>query len=68
MPDSVEIILKIIAKNPPTVLFGGGFILLVLSPANPKFSGWGWGLIILGFILQIIWLYLQYSRTQTSWR
>lgn len=61
MADNIEVILKIVAKNPPMAFIGGGIVLLVLSPAFSKFSDWGWVLIILGFILQIFWLYFRYG-------
>lgn len=62
MVDNIEFILKIVAKNPPMAFIGGGILLLILSPGFSKFSDWGWGLITLGFILQIIWLYFRYGR------
>ncbi len=66
MTEGINVILKIIAKNPPMALIGGGIVLLILSPADPKFWIGGWILIALGIVLQ--WLYLQSSRNQTLWR
>jgi len=63
MTDGVQILLKIIAKNPPLCYLVEIYIINFI-PSNPNFSGWGWELIILGFILQIIWLYLQYNRSR----
>jgi hypothetical protein len=54
MPD---VFLEIFAKNPPTILMGGGIVLLILSPIYPKFGGWGWWLILGGIALQVLWLF-----------
>ncbi|HEY9245736.1 MAG TPA: hypothetical protein VIO11_02710 [Candidatus Methanoperedens sp.] len=68
MTDNIKVILNIIAKNPPMGLIGGGIILLILSPADPKFWFGGWILIMLGFVLQIVWLFLKYGGNQISYR
>lgn len=64
MAENAEIILKIVAKNPPMALIGGGIILLVLSPTTPGFWLGGWILIILGIALQILWLNTQQNQSQ----
>lgn len=43
--------IEIIAKTPPAICMAGGIIFLLLGNALT-----GWGLIILGAILQILWL------------
>jgi hypothetical protein len=43
--------IEIIAKTPPAICIAGGIIFLLMGNA-----GTGWGLIILGVVLQILWL------------
>ena len=52
-----NVLLEIIAENPPMALIGGGIVLLILSPINKPFGSWGWGLIVLGVLLQVLWLF-----------
>jgi hypothetical protein len=52
-----NVLLEIIAENPPTALIGGGIVLLILSPMYQPFGGWGWRLIGLGVLLQVLWLF-----------
>lgn len=49
---------EIIAKHPAAILIAGGILLLLLSNLNESFPSWGWTLIILGAILQVMWLVL----------
>jgi len=53
----MNVILKIIAKNPPMAFIGlgGVFGLTQATFPNEVTAWWGW-LIIGGFLLQIIWL------------
>ncbi len=68
MAGNVEVILKIVAKNPPMALIGGGIILLILSPAATGFWVGGWILIILGIFMQIMWLSTQQNRSPSYGR
>ena len=52
-----NVLLEIIAENPPTALIGGGIVLLILSPMYQQFGSWGWILIVVGVILQVLWLF-----------
>lgn len=60
--NNLDIIFKFIAKNPPTALICGGILLLILSPAYKPFGSWGWICIILGFILQVLWVGARYLK------
>jgi hypothetical protein len=48
-------VIKILAKNPPSILIAGGVILLLAGKNN------GMDLVYLGVILQIIWLVLKFK-------
>ncbi len=47
-----------IARHPASIAILGGILFLFLSDMNENFAEWGWSLIILGVILQILWLFL----------
>jgi hypothetical protein len=53
-----EVIIKIFADNPPSILFALGFVLLLLGylANNTGMIDAGWIFVILGFILQVLWL------------
>ena len=59
---NLDIIFKFIAKNPPTALICGGILLLILSPAYESFGWAGWVLIILGIIIQILWIGAKFAK------
>lgn len=52
----VKSIFEFFADNPPTACIIGGILLLIFSPAYAPFGVWGWILIIIGVILQVLWL------------
>ena len=60
----VEAVFEFIAENPPTALIVGGILMLILSvilsPLDPSITSFlirtGWGLIILGVVIHLIWL------------
>lgn len=54
----INAIFKFIATHPAMACIIGGILLLLLSPFYYKFESWGWILIVIGVILQIIWLFL----------
>lgn len=47
--------IEIIAKNPPSILIAGGVILLLVQNDS------GMILVILGVILQLIWMVLKFG-------
>jgi hypothetical protein len=47
----MSFIIKVFANNPPTVLFALGALLILAGQEN-----YGWNMVILGALLQIIWL------------
>jgi hypothetical protein len=47
---------EFIAKHPVSLLIAGGILLLLISSVENAFAVWGWTLIILGVILQVMWL------------
>ena len=49
---------EFVARHPATIMILGGILLLFFSELNENFAGWGWTLIILGAILQVLWLFL----------
>jgi hypothetical protein len=51
MTDGIETVIHIIAKNPPSILMVIGFLIYIMG--NTVFGGL---CIILGVILQLIWL------------
>ena len=57
--DIFDVGIKIVADNPPSILFliGGGLIALAIL--SPNYSGgllWGLILVIIGAILQYLWI------------
>jgi len=52
----IQAAFEFVAENPPTACICGGILLLLTSPAVSAFAPWGWGLIIIGAILQFLWL------------
>jgi len=52
----IKAIFEFFLSNPPSLCIGGGILQLLLSSANSNFGTWGWALIIIGAILQAIWL------------
>jgi hypothetical protein len=54
----INVILKFIVTHPAMALITGGILLLVLSPMHDPFELYGWTLIIIGVMLQLIWLFL----------
>ncbi len=57
MNKETSVFFKFIAKNPPMACICGGILLLLFSPAYQSFWGAGWVLIIIGVILQFLWLF-----------
>jgi hypothetical protein len=63
----IEAIFEFVADNPPMGMIAGGILLIVLSVLtvlfDPNTTGFlrtvGLSLIGLGFILQVLWLYLR---------
>ena len=58
---NLKVIMKFMAKNPPSILIllgGLGWLLEGLGLGN--FSGYAW-FIILGVILQLIWMAMRYG-------
>lgn len=53
----IDTVIEIIAENPPSIAIAGGIILLLASPAYGAFAPWGGGLIALGAILQVLWIF-----------
>lgn len=53
-----EIIIEIFANNPPSILFALGFVLLLLgyTANNGNFASAGWVFVVLGVVLQVLWL------------
>jgi hypothetical protein len=58
MPDIPEVIIEIFASNPPSIFIALGFVFLLIGYGgnNRDFVGAGWIFVILGFILQVLWL------------
>jgi len=54
----IEVFFKFIATHPAMACITGGILLLLLSPFYKSFESWGWILIIIGVILQVLWLFL----------
>lgn len=56
----IDIIFEFITEHPASMLIAGGILSLILSGVGlgGVFATWGWILIILGVILQLIWLFL----------
>ena len=59
----IEAIFKFIAKHPASMCVAGGILLLLTSPVyenftsgDPRFWQGGWVLIIIGVLLNILWL------------
>ncbi len=51
---------KFVSKNPPSLLIGGGILLIVMSTfmsTDTELQSLGMKLIALGFILQCLWLF-----------
>lgn len=57
MSDATSVFFKFIAKNPPMACICGGIVLLLFSPAYQPFWGGGWILIVIGVVLQVLWLF-----------
>lgn len=54
----MSFIIKVIASNPPTVLFALGALLLIIgsTTSDPALIKWGENFFVWGIILQILWL------------
>jgi hypothetical protein len=61
MSEIPEIIIEVFASNPPSILFALGFILLLFGYAinNSGMTSAGWIFVIIGVVLQILWLVLR---------
>ncbi|MCJ7630791.1 hypothetical protein MUP77_00075 [Candidatus Bathyarchaeota archaeon] len=55
-----EIVIEVFAKNPPSILFVLGFLLLVLgfTTQDGRVVEAGWILVIFGVVLQVLWLFI----------
>jgi hypothetical protein len=55
-----EVIIEVFAKNPPSILFVLGFLLLVFgySTENGGLINAGWIFVVFGVILQVLWLFI----------
>jgi hypothetical protein len=58
MSEIPEVIIEIIASNPPSILFALGFILLLAGfiSDNVGMIDAGWAFVVLGAVLQVLWL------------
>ena len=56
-----EVVIKIFASNPPSILFALGFVLILWGFAtdNSGMVNAGWGFVGIGVILQVLWLVLR---------
>jgi hypothetical protein len=61
MSEIPEVIIEIFANNPPSILFALGFVLLLIGYLGnyAELVGAGWVFVILGVVLQILWLILR---------
>jgi threonine/homoserine/homoserine lactone efflux protein len=59
-----EVIIKIIAKNPPSILFVLAFLSLVIGSTtdNPLLLNWATNFFIIGIVLQVLWLVMMSRR------
>jgi hypothetical protein len=53
----IEALFEFVAENPPMACICGGILLLLTSPAYNAFAPWGGGLIALGAVLQVLWIF-----------
>lgn len=51
-----DLLVEIIAKNPPTALIAGGVLLKIMSLVQPSFDSTGTWLLVGGFVLQVLYL------------
>jgi hypothetical protein len=65
----IDVLIEILAANPPSILFALGFILLFFgyTTGNSGLTSAGWILIIIGVILQIIWIIAKYGSNLFKW-
>jgi len=56
--------IEILAKNPPAIMMVLGFLLIIIgnSTADQQLKSWGWTMISIGVILQVLWLYTKIRR------
>jgi len=59
-----DVMFEFIARNPPTALIVGGIMMLLFAAFSTGdiatfLSNTGWQLIFIGFILNVIWLYMR---------
>jgi hypothetical protein len=58
---ALDILVDIIANSPPSVCIASGFVLDFFGYAtnNSGMINAGWGLVIIGVLLQVGWLFLK---------
>jgi hypothetical protein len=61
MSEIPEVIIEVIASNPPSILFALGFILLLFGylANNAGMIDAGWIFVVIGVILQVLWLVMR---------
>jgi hypothetical protein len=61
MSEIPEVIIEIIASNPPSILFALGFVLLLAGYVsdNASIVDAGWIFVVIGVVLQVLWLILR---------
>ncbi len=61
---TIKFMFKVVAKNPPMGLFVLAAFVLFMGTitANTAERSWFWPLVILGVLLQIAWLALEYGK------
>ncbi|MCL5239178.1 MAG: hypothetical protein M1286_01745 [Candidatus Marsarchaeota archaeon] len=72
MKQSVNIVAKFFANNPPSIMLLGGVVLYILAvvvlevtPQNATIvSTWAFNLVIVGFVLQMFWMFGQQIARQ----
>jgi len=60
----LNVIMKFVAKNPPSILIllgGLGWLLCGITNIGTFCSNWGW-ILVLGVIAQVIWLIYRYGK------
>jgi len=59
----IDVLIEIFAANPPSILFALGFILIFFgyTTGNSDMISAGWIFVIIGVILQIIWIIAKYG-------
>lgn len=62
----INVMFKMVGRNPPSILIVGGFLLIVLGVIGTtglqgysQFTGYGIGAVAIGAIFHLIWLWLR---------